>query len=112
MWFSVQAQTLQEASKQKEQSPPAFKLEDDGLKKEIQDHKDTAGVSHDEVQAKEGTPPDDAKEPEGGIELDTLLDFSPDSFWDVLPDLAPLIASSSGRTPDVRFFTPISFFYF
>lgn len=29
------------------------------------------------------------------------LDFSPDSFWDVLPDLAPLIASSSGRTPNV-----------
>lgn len=67
------------------------------------------GVHHEDRT--EGTPADSAvghvkfEHDEGEPET---LDFSPDSFWDVLPDLAPLIATSSGRTPNVRPLTDTS----
>lgn len=104
----VQAQTLQEASKQEKEQPSDFKLskEQDALKKEIDDDN---GNDHEHVKT-EGTSADEAMDTpnEREAELDTL-DFSPDSFWNVLPDLAPLIASSSGRKPDVRSQTPHTF---
>ena len=104
----VQAQTLQEASKQDKEQPSDFELskEQDALKKEIDEDN---GRGHEHVKT-EGTSADEAMDTpnEREAELDTL-DFSPDSFWNVLPDLAPLIASSSGRKPDVRSQTPHTF---
>lgn len=90
----LQAQTLVEASKPP--TMPDFKLYDEHMA----DEEGAAGEGAEPLSdsgeeatlAKAGA---DKGEPE-------TLDFSPDSFWDVLPDLAPLIASCSGRAPDVR----------
>lgn len=92
----MQAQALQEASKPMDIPASDVQLseEHDPVKMEV----DQPNGVHHKVKT-EGTLGHVKHEHDEG-ESETL-DFSPDSFWDVLPDLAPLIASSSGRTPNV-----------
>ena len=96
-----QAQALQEASKPME--VPASKLQLSEEHAPVKMETDQPNGLHHEVKKEEMPVGADGhvkyEHDEGEPET---LDFSPDSFWDVLPDLAPLIASSSGRTPNVR----------